>query len=921
MVFRSLELPNPRLSQTDALAILREHWSLEGVLDEVGSTQDQNFRVRCPDGRRFVLKIANPNWRREELELQNAAMHHLAGRRPGFEVPIPIPAADGSEIVRVEGHDVRLVSWLEGTPLSEAGHLPDETWRGLGRLAAASARELEDLRHPELDRDLQWDTRHARALVDALADAVGAEELGELEAALAPLAGLATGGLRVQPIHCDVTDYNTVAHGREAPHGLLDFGDTVRTWRACDPANAAVSAIAHDCEDPLGPALAVLAGFHAESPLDEAEIDAFWPLVAARAAVCAACSSHQARLAPDNEHVARAVLEDWAILRAVNGIAPELGVAAARVSCGLHPETWAPADAVPVLDFPLTPVDLSVTSLEAPAEGTLTRWGEIRLIAPRPSFVAPATLSLGVTAVTPAGIGVRAPLDATVLRAAPMLLAVEGGYVRLSGLASTLAAGDAVERGAPLGETTGPLYVQLSRSPDAPPYGTARERAAWLALCPDPSPLLGVDVRAPAPPDPALERQRRSQAVAAPQRLYYERPPEFVRGTRHFLYDAEGRPYVDAINNVAILGHSHPRVAEAAARQLRLLNTNSRFMYGAMATYAERLSALLPDELDSVFLVNSGSEAVDLALRLARAFTGRRDVIALEGAYHGWTTATDELCTNSIDRPNWRDELPPYLHIVEQPDPYRGRFGDDGPAYAEAVAAACREGGIAAFLSEPLLGNQGGIVAARGYLAAAYAATRAAGGVCIADEIQVGYGRTGETFWAFEHEGATPDIVCVAKATGNGHPVGAVICRRAIADTFDRAAPFFSSTGGGPVSCEIGIAVLDALAEEGLQENAVRIGARLRAGFERLAAEHPIIGAVHGRGLYLGVDLVRDPQTKEPAPAEALAISERLRSLGVIVQPTGDAFNVLKVKPPLCIDEVAADHLLAALERTLREGW
>jgi 4-aminobutyrate aminotransferase-like enzyme len=187
--------------------------------------------------------------------------------------------------------------------------------------------------------------------------------------------------------------------------------------------------------------------------------------------------------------------------------------------------------------------------------------------------------------------------------------------------------------------------------------------------------------------------------------------------------------------------------------------------------------------------------------------------------------------------------------------------------------------------------------------------------------VQVGYGRTGDTFWAFEAEGVVPDIVCVAKAVGNGHPVGAVMCRREIADAFAATAPFFSSTGGGPVSCRIGVAVLDAIEQERLQENARRVGARLRSGFERLAAAHPLIGAVHGRGLYLGVDLVRDRESKEPAAAEAMAICERMRALGVIVQPTGDASNVLKVKPPLCIDDAGADHLLAALGQTLRDGW
>ncbi len=235
------------------------------------------------------------------------------------------------------------------------------------------------------------------------------------------------------------------------------------------------------------------------------------------------------------------------------------------------------------------------------------------------------------------------------------------------------------------------------------------------------------------------------------------------------------------------------------------------------------------------------------------------------------------------------------------------------------MAAAAR-GGAAAFVAEPLLGNQGGIAVASGYLPAAYAHARAAGALCIADEVQVGYGRTGESFWAFEHEGVVPDIVCVAKATGNGHPVGAVICTREVAEAFDRTAPFFSSTGGGPVSCRVGLAVLDALEEEGLQANAVEVGGGLKAGLERLGEEHDAIGAVHGRGLYLGVDVVRDRVTKEPAPELAAAICERMRELGVIVQPTGDAANVLKVKPPLCLDAAGADHIVAALAQALAEG-
>ncbi|MBN9620504.1 MAG: aminotransferase class III-fold pyridoxal phosphate-dependent enzyme, partial [Actinobacteria bacterium] len=227
--------------------------------------------------------------------------------------------------------------------------------------------------------------------------------------------------------------------------------------------------------------------------------------------------------------------------------------------------------------------------------------------------------------------------------------------------------------------------------------------------------------------------------------------------------------------------------------------------------------------------------------------------------------------------------------------------------------------GPAAFISEPLLGNQGALELPAGYLRGVYEDVRAAGGLCIADEVQVGMARTGATFWAFEHEGVVPDIVFTAKATGNGHPLGVVVCRREIADTFDGQTAYFSSTGGGPVSCEIGLAVLDVLRDEGLQENARVIGEHLRTRLTELAQRHPLIGAVHGRGLYQGVDLVLDRETRTPARYEALAVSERLRHRGVIMQPTGDAFNVLKVKPPMCLDLAAADHFVDALDTVLTE--
>ncbi|MFL6178538.1 MAG: aminotransferase class III-fold pyridoxal phosphate-dependent enzyme, partial [Actinomycetes bacterium] len=395
-------------------------------------------------------------------------------------------------------------------------------------------------------------------------------------------------------------------------------------------------------------------------------------------------------------------------------------------------------------------------------------------------------------------------------------------------------------------------------------------------------------------------------------------------GWRHFMYDVDGLCYVDMVNNVTILGHSHPAIEAAVSRQLRLVNTNSRFHYGAMVEFGERLAALLPDPLDTVFLVSTGSEANEVALRLIRAATGHDDVIAVQSAYHGWTTGTDAISTSIADNPQAGSSRPPWVHVVESPNPYRGRFNgpDAGERYAADIERAIADlRGLGGFIAEPVYGNAGGVLLPDGYLAAAYASVRDAGGLCVADEVQVGYGRLGDYFWGFQQQGVVPDIVTMAKCTGNGIPVGAVVTTRAIADQLLAEGSFFSSMGGSPVGCAAAIATLDVLETEGLQHNAVQIGRRIADGVMGLAAEHPIIGTVHGLGLYRGIELVRDAESLEPAGDEAAAICERMRELGIIVQPTGDHLNVLKIKPPLCIDETAADAFVDALAVTLRDGW
>ena len=426
------------------------------------------------------------------------------------------------------------------------------------------------------------------------------------------------------------------------------------------------------------------------------------------------------------------------------------------------------------------------------------------------------------------------------------------------------------------------LHVQLAPADAGVPPGLVPGSLApaWLAVSPDPGPLLGLTGTTAAGEPAAAVLARRRRAVASPQRLYFpDAPPQIERGWRQWLYDVHGRPYLDLVNNVAVLGHSHPAVEAAAMRQLRRLNTNSRFLYDALGRFAERLAALVPDPLEVVFCVNSGSEAVDLALRLARESTGRRDLVCLTGAYHGWTGATDETM-----------KAPPWVHPVDPPhvDPERS---------LQQLRTAIERHPPAAFVCEPLLGNWGGTLMPDGWLAAAFALVRAAGGLCIADEVQVGYGRPGRHFWAFEQQRVVPDLVTIAKPAGNGHPLGAVICTRALADELDAREDLFSSPGGGPVSCAIGLAVLDALEGEGLQENARVVGDHLTARLAPLADRFEPVGVLHGMGLYRGLGL--------SSSAVAFALCERLLELGVLVQPTGPDMDVLKIKPPLCITATA----------------
>lgn len=405
----------------------------------------------------------------------------------------------------------------------------------------------------------------------------------------------------------------------------------------------------------------------------------------------------------------------------------------------------------------------------------------------------------------------------------------------------------------------------------------------------------------------------------------YRQPLKIVRGVGVHLFDADGRRYLDMVNNVCHVGHCHPHVVQAGQRQMALLNTNTRYLHDHLVDYAQALLATFPPELDVVFLTNSGTEANDLALRLARAHTGARDVVVVDHAYHGHSPSMVELSPYKFDGKGGAGRAE-HVQVVPMPDGYRGAHRHDDPQhgarYAAALPAAiqavhARGGQLAAFYCESLLGCGGQVILPDGYLAAAYAHVRAAGGVCLADEVQVGFGRVGAHWWAFECQGVVPDIVTLGKPIGNGHPLGAVVTRRAIADSFVTGMEYFNTYGGNPVSCAIGMAVLEVIEREQLRANAERVGAQLQAGLRALQARHALIGDVRGAGLFIGAELVRDRGTLAPATREAHEVVERLKAQGILLSTDGPLDNVLKIKPPIVLAPAQADEFLHALDAAL----
>ena len=982
--------------------LLRRHYGLTVTdLHLLPGEVDLNFRVTDVAGRRYCAKISRPGQDPTGVRFQFDLLRHLAAADLPFAVPVPV----GDLHVLPDGRLLRLLSWVPGSPLAEALPITRHHRRAWGELTAHLTRALANFTHPDAPDRYRWnpsqtlDCRRLRPYLSTEQRDLADFFWDRFEHRTLPTLA----DLPVSIVYADAHGDNllTDADGRLA--GLIDVGDAHCTQTVNELAIACAYA-GMDLPDPVGAMAEVVAGYRALQPLSDAELLALPDLIAARLLITVTTAAERAVTEPDNAYHQVSAAPAWVVLRQLRAVHPLLlavrfgyRFAPLPLPKQLHP-------VIDLEDRRLLRLDLGVGSRQLggndnfadlprfcrhitrtledhDADFALGGYGETRPVYTTDDFAAVGnygprwrSVHLGLDVWGPAGTPVFAPLPGRVHSCgidpttggygAVILLEHTLGdrtfctlYGHLSAASvSQLGGGAQVRAGDKIAEFGGPdenggwpphLHFQVLHDPlyhhgDYPGVAFPDEAAAWLTLCPDPHPFLGVP---PYPPTPVpstedlLERRRtplgRSLSVS------YADPLTILRGHGTYLYDRTGRRYLDTVNNVAHVGHEHPAVVAAIQRQAAVLNTNSRYLHPEITALAAELTATLPDELSVVHFVNSGSEANELALRMCEAWSGNRNVLALEVGYHGNTGRTIDVSGYKFDGKGGKG-CPPTTKLLPLPDVFRGRHRNaataatDYAAYAAPTLAEWTDRGeaVGGFIHESIISCGGQIDPPAGYLPLVYEAVRAAGALCIADEVQTGVGRVGTHWWAFQRQGVVPDIVTIGKPLGNGHPLGAVVCTPAVAEVFANGMEYFNTFGGNPVSCAAGRAVLRAVRNEGLMDNARTTGQHLRTLLLQLADVHPIIGDVRGAGLFLGFELVypkpapaaaqtaTKAETTEdllPATRQAAYLKNRMRELGFLMSTDGPAENVLKLKPPLCFTRAHAEQLVGYLDHVLWE--
>ncbi len=984
----------PPNSPVDVVAQLAgEYFGITGPARSLASERDQNVQVGD-----HVVKVSNTAETLAALELQHAALAHLATVDP--TLAIPRLAAPG--VVEHDGHLLRALTFLPGAPYATVPHTA-ELRHQLGRFMGRMSRGLQGFGHPAAHKPgFLWNLDNAAGVVPWVADIANEDDRLIVERAfhryrqrVQPSLHLLRGAV----VHHDANDHNVLVDNASIS-GLIDFGDMLFSRQVNELAVTLAYALL-DVDDLVAAGRDVISGYVAEFELTADELRVVYDLAATRLAMSVVISSHRQRDFPDNTYLTISQAPALRLLRRLMGMRPEFLHFAAREAAGLQPVPqhdrileWIAspdcrpasvlpidlrragrvvislADGAPATQFP-GPVEswewMQAQMDAVGAQVVVGRYDEDRSCYQGEQFHTdapePRSVHTGIDLFIAEDTTVHAMLPGIVESVVDNDLAYDYGptvvlrhttgdeahgtpfwvlYGHLSRRTLTqvrpgqvVAAGDVVGF---IGDHTvnggwAPhVHLQIMTDLMADPdtgfdgnfegAGEPSRMAIWRSLVPDANLLVRL---APETFDdhsadqPAVLQPRRSTDLGPSLSTSYRNHLSIVRGKGAWLFDHEGRAYLDCVNNVAHVGHAHPHVVAAITRQAAILNTNTRYLHRTILDYAERLAATFPSPLSVVYFTNSGSEANELALRIARTVTGRHDIVALDWGYHGNTNDLVEISAYKFNRPGGAGQ-PAHTHLAELPDPYRGAHGDDGPAYAQSIATASAAArahngaGPAAFIAESISGCGGQVVFPAGYLAAAYAHARSAGALCIADEVQVGFGRVGTAMWAFEEHGVVPDIVTLGKPIGNGHPLGAVVTTPALAAQFANGMEWFNTFGGNPVSCAAGMAVLDVIEGEGLMARARDTGSYLLERFHELATRHQAIGDVRGRGMYLGLDLVTDRSTKQSATQLAADVANRLRERGVLISTDGPHDNVIKIKPPIIFTRADADILCFELD-------
>ena len=1001
--------PKPSFTHAEAQRLLARDFGIEGQLKELVSERDQNFLVDAPSGR-FVLKIANAAEDRAFLDLQNAAMKHVAMTDPGLGLQRVIAATSGNDITTWEHgtsqHAVRLLTYLPGELYSASASSP-ALLESLGTFMGRLSQAMKGFGHPAAFRPgFLWNLDDAMAVKDWLADVTPErrELVSRIFARYERRVLPKRARLRGAVLHQDANDNNIVVDAASGSvTGLIDFGDMTHGRQVNELAVTLAYALL-DVEDVYKSALPLIAAYARQFALEESEAEVLFDLVAARLAMSVCISSHRAKAFPDNDYLLVSQAPAFRLLERLDRTNPDFLAAFTRHAAGLAAvpssaavEAWLSSpDCTPQ---PMFGIDLDrsgriLLHLQEGAPGmehgadpqaywnwleerfrqddaqfAIGLYGEVRNVYKGEQFATAASPEwrsqhLGQDIFIAAGTPLHAPLPGKVLSVTDNALPYDYGptvilehragsngplfwtlYGHLS--RETLAMvteGQEIAAGQQIGSIgdhtvnggwAPHLHFQvitdrLGQTGEFPGVGQPSLWPIWRAISPDPNLILRLApesfIEDQTPPEALLAR--RAEVLGPSLSISYRRKLKIVRGRGAYLYDHTGRAFLDGVNNICHVGHSHPHVVDALARQAAILNTNTRYLHDTILDYAERLGSYFPKPLSVVYLVCSGSEANELALRMARTVTGRRATITLDWGYHGNTNGLIEVSPYKFNRKGGRGK-PEHVEIAELADPYRGRFKGSGENSGIAYAASVAEKvelirqktgqGPAAFIAEAISGCGGQVFFPEAYLKTAAEHVRKAGGLVIIDEVQTGFGRVGNHMWAHGPQGVVPDIVTLGKPIGNGHPMAAVVTTPEIAKAFANGMEFFSSFGGNPVSAAVGMAVLDVLEQEGLQAKARVTGEHLKTHFRALAETHPLIGHVRGEGLFLGVELVKDRGTLEPATEEAGCIANDMREHGVLISTDGPFDNVLKIKPPMAFGlreaDILADALQAALER------